>query len=405
MKRMFWRVLCCVLILSLLLTACGTAAGSVSGEAASSEEASSVAPASSSGRTSSAAPVSSAAATSSAGTSSAGASSKAPPVRMTTIESTLPFSKGLNVNGLETDAYTATDAESITYYLSQASTFSDIKAKGFDFVRLPVDLRKYYDAASKKLLTSGDYNVANIDGVIKRATDAGLYVILVLYGWSDINPADSTQAATFKGLWKALAERYKNGSDKLGFELLNKPAFKEEELIKSLNALQNAVIAEIRKASPDRWIFYAVGDSSQAWFLTEMDGVTRPDPPKGDKHVSVSVQLFKPEKFVRQTEPEEGKQPVRIYDTSLSGFNWDVRKIGDYDLNYGFPGFLSECAVSRYAVSADVRDYMGLLLEQCVQYGVPMCYWSYCDTTTDFLPARNGWNGEWNASLLTGLAL
>ena len=318
-----------------------------------------------------------------------------------TIQSALPFSKGLNVNGLETAAYTATDTESVTYYLSQANTFPEIKAKGFDYVRLPVDLRKYYDTSSKKLLTSGDYNIENIDGIINRATDAGLYIILVLYGWSNINPSNNTHKATFQNLWTALAEHYKNYSDKLCFELLDKPQLKGSA-VDTLNWVLNATIAEIRKTNPDRWIFYAVGDSGQAWYLSGMNGVTNPDPPKDDKHIAIAAISYMPAKFVRQSEPEEGNQPVRLYEASNGDHTWNIKKIGDFAINNDIPGILSEFSISKYAVAADVRDYMLATLDKCVECGVPMCYWNYCDTTTNFLPARNGWNGEWNETLLTG---
>ena len=394
MKRQWPRVLCLLLILPLLLTACAAPADTASSNPASSKVAAS------SKAISSEASAPSSVEESSQPVSSAAASSKPAPAKATTISSDLPFSKGLNISGLESVAYSASDTANAAYYLSKTSTFSDIKGKGFDFVRLPVDLRKYYDSSSGALLTSGEYNIANVDGVIKRATDAGLHIILVLYNWSNINPSDNAQVTLFQGLWKAVAEHYKSYSDKLSFELLNKPAFKGDQ-VKALNTVQNNAIAEIRKTNPDRLIFYAVGDSSAAWYLSGMSGTVAPNPPKNDKHIAVSVQTYAPDKFVRQKEGEN----VRLYNTSVGDYTWMISKVGTYALEKNIPGIISEFALPRWAVQADIREYLDLTMEKCVEYGVPLCYWSYCDDSTDFLPARAGWNGAWNDDILTGLGL
>ena len=106
----------------------------------------------------------------------------------------LPFLRGVNINQLEGSSYYSTSSYRSTYYLSLDSTYSDIKAKGFDHVRLPVDFRNYYDSSTKAFKTSGNYRIADIDTVINKALNAGLYVTLDFHGWyidSDVVKSDA----------------------------------------------------------------------------------------------------------------------------------------------------------------------------------------------------------------------
>ena len=50
----------------------------------------------------------------------------------------LPFKRGTNCRGLDESAY-STSTWGKTYIYGLDSTYTDIKAKGFDFVRLSVD--------------------------------------------------------------------------------------------------------------------------------------------------------------------------------------------------------------------------------------------------------------------------
>ena len=141
----------------------------------------------------------------------------------------LPFKRGVNINQLEGSAYYTTSSgswfsQNAAYYLSLDSTYSDIKAKGFDHVRLPVDFRNYYDSSTKAFKTSGNYKIADIDTVINKALNAGLYVTLDFHGWyidSDVVNSDAdtdgTDANKFVTIWGLVADRYKDYSDTLQF--------------------------------------------------------------------------------------------------------------------------------------------------------------------------------------------
>ena len=92
----------------------------------------------------------------------------------------LPFKRGTNCRYLDDYPYTTTQGSGFfqnkAYYYSLESTFPEIRAKGFDHVRLSVDLVKYYDSEKDCFRASGEFAITNMDLVLNRIMDAGLYV-------------------------------------------------------------------------------------------------------------------------------------------------------------------------------------------------------------------------------------
>ena len=76
--------------------------------------------------------------------------------------STLPFSAGINVNGLEGEwRYDYT-----MKLLSDTDTYENIKKQGFDHIRIPVDFRKMY---SEETCTFIESEISKFDKVIELA--------------------------------------------------------------------------------------------------------------------------------------------------------------------------------------------------------------------------------------------
>ena len=65
----------------------------------------------------------------------------------------LPFKRGVNTRYLDEMPY-STNPRDKSYIYSLTNTFPEIKAKGFDHVRLSVDVRKNYDSETDAFRTS-----------------------------------------------------------------------------------------------------------------------------------------------------------------------------------------------------------------------------------------------------------
>jgi endoglucanase len=117
---------------------------------------------------------------------------------------------------------------------------------GFDFVRLPMAYPRYLAFDRSKQITNGDFYkidqqvVDEIEQLVTMANKHGLHVSLNLHRapgycinagffepfnlWKDKEAQDA-----FNFHWGMWAERFKNFSrEKLSFDLLNEPAFRED---------------------------------------------------------------------------------------------------------------------------------------------------------------------------------
>ena len=347
--------------------------------------------------------------TSSKTTSSAKASSATSSTAAATFK--LPFKKGMNINRMEGNAY-STSSWSQTYYLGLDSTYSDIKAKGFDYVRFPVCLSKYYDASKDALRTSGSYSIANVDKVITKAINAGLYIILDFHDW-DFNGSGAVFAANnadqrtlFVKIWTRIAERYKNHSDKLVFELINEPA-KSTSSAANLNLAQNAAIKKIRETNPTRIILATITDASQPWLLTNNNGAESLKLDPGTTRVGLVIHCYNPGVFTHQgmtwANPSYTSQ-VRLTDAHRSTLRWDLDQIKKYMAAHpDIPINLNEFSVGHTVANTDdVTEYLSTVRSFCEENGIPWGYWQYIGNE---MGARASYNGSWYSYVLKGLGL
>lgn len=218
----------------------------------------------------------------------------------------LPFMRGMGFDGYY-------ESRNRTW-MTRKDVYTGLVAKGFDHVRLPVDLRDYssYDSSTGVATLKENTNTstwwggtvqgpgfATFDTVINNAIDAGLYIVLDFHGWFTIDPTDAASTNQFVALWKAVAERYKDYPNKLIFELANEP--KDNSHYTAVCNMQKAAIAEIRKTNPTRLILFDPGDASQPWVLTRSANHAEVSLPAGDNNIAVVVHCYNPGEFTHPT--------------------------------------------------------------------------------------------------------
>jgi len=142
---------------------------------------------------------------------------------------------------------------------------------GFDFVRLPMAYPRYLDIDRSKQISSDDYYKINtkvadeIEQLVMMANKYKLHVSLNLHRapgycinagfyepynlWKDKEAQDA-----FNYHWGMWAERFKNvSSEKLSFDLLNEPAFKEDinDQFSKSSALPGDLYRKVAKGAAD----------------------------------------------------------------------------------------------------------------------------------------------------------
>ncbi len=152
--------------------------------------------------------------------------------------------------------------------VSTKEMFEDLKARGFDSIRLPV-------AWSREM--SPDYKIADkvadrVNEVVDYAIDSGLYVILNIHwdgGW--INDKRYGFQKNYKGcmekytaIWNQICERYQDYDEHLVFESLNEEGHWEgldmKTQYKLLNKINQTFVDIVRSSggkNKDRYLLIA----------------------------------------------------------------------------------------------------------------------------------------------------
>ncbi len=299
----------------------------------------------------------------------------------------LPFSKGINVNGLEsfsTDSYDRLedDPDFLNSVISE-DTYKGIKEKGFDYVRLCVNLwRAYLDDADK--YTTEQF-MGFVDTAINHAINNGLYVMLSFHGWFNIgDEANDYEECLY--IWEQVAERYKDYDKKLSFELLNEPWYENSRprpylSDAKLNELQTDLISIIRsKGSKNatRLIVCCTADGNKAWKLSAL---SLPE----DVNLAVAIHEYEPYNFTHQNFSWAGLSGQTTTLDAQGGFtaktSYDFGEITKFMDRTGIPVILNEFGMNLAKTSAeDIQTYTRGIVSFCEENDIPWAYWQYYDT-------------------------
>ena len=190
----------------------------------------------------------------------------------------LPFSKGINVNGMET--FLSDNPwgffEKGMKTLTDEFTYTNIKSQGFDHIRVPANFFTIYYEAKNYGYTTEEL-MKCLDTAIKLGEKHGLYIVLDFHGWFYIGE-EKNDIEEFLYCWTQVANRYKDYSHNLIFELLNEPWYtngKAQPYLSDsqLNKMQADAIKIIRDTgskNKNRLIICCTADGNKAWKLNQL---------------------------------------------------------------------------------------------------------------------------------------
>lgn len=297
---------------------------------------------------------------------------------------------GLNVNQLEGD----TSYKRGFKYLLKESTYVNIKNQGFDHLRLPINFCLFYSEEEDAL---DEENMQKIDEILNLAERAGLYTFIDFHGWWELGKNYKTDAPKFIRIWQLVAERYKDRSNHIAFELLNEPKYNHLPPAK-LNELQAETVAVIRETNPERLILLAAPDGNQPWLLGEMQI------PEGDENLAVAVHIYHPGDFTHQgftwAGREAGKQ-VRLDEKMKNELKWNLDETKKFTDNTGIPVFLNEFGLNlNLADKEDIDYYIRTITQFCKDNSIPWTWWEYNSGEMGLYV----WN-KWRTEILDALFL
>ena len=302
----------------------------------------------------------------------------------------LPFLAGINVNGLEGD-WSYRRAMSI---LSDEATYENIKRQGFDHIRIPIDFRLIYSESTKSF---NEKEIAKFDNVLDLVEKSGLYATIDFHGWYDITPRDKAAKETFLTIWGLVAERYKDRSELISFELMNEPGIKLMN-VQEHNDLQAEAIAVIRKTNPTRLIICAAPDGNQPWLLKDLKL------PAGDKNLAVAVHIYHPADFTHQGFTWAGRPAnvqIKLDEKGMNELMWNINETQKFIDTTGIPVVLNEFGLNlSLAAREDSAKHLSSLTSFCRKNGLPWTYWQYNDDSMGLYH-----RGVWDVQALDAMFL
>lgn len=168
--------------------------------------------------------------------------------------------------------------------------FKLIKEAGFDSVRIPVRWSNH--ALAEAPYTIDPVFLARVDWAVDTALAYGLPVILNIHHYRELYTEPAAHRDRFMGLWKQIAEHYKNYPDALFLEILNEP---DDALTPEMwNQWLKEAHAIIRKANPTKTI--VIGSANDNW-ITYLEKLELPE---DDRNIIVTVHHYFPHEFTHQ---------------------------------------------------------------------------------------------------------
>jgi endoglucanase len=165
-----------------------------------------------------------------------------------------------------------------------------IRAEGFDHIRLPVAWQHYTGPAPDYKLS--DQIFARADYMVTNATALRLNVIINFHNFNEFTTDPAANTAWFLAIWRQVAAHYAHAPAGVVFELLNEPH--DAATTEVMNPIYAEAIRQIRRTNRHRTIFVGPGKWNSA---DELSNLRLPD---NDNNIIVTVHCYEPFFFTHQ---------------------------------------------------------------------------------------------------------
>lgn len=264
-----------------------------------------------------------------------------------------------------------------------------IKEAGFNFVRLPVRWSSHAEADPP--FTIDHVFIARVDKVIGWALDRKLAIIIDFHHYEEMATDPWGHKDRFMGIWRQLAEHYKDYPPSVLFELLNEPT---GELDAALwNEYFVEALAVVRETNPTRDVI--VGPT--LWNAYNM--VSSLDTPN-DQRLIVTFHYYLPFQFTHQgAEWVEGSEPWlgttwNATDPQKVEISSHFDSVAEWAESHGLRVLLGEFGVySKADMDSRVR-WTEFVRSEAARHGFAWAYWEFGSGFGVYDPEANVWREE-----------
>ncbi len=168
--------------------------------------------------------------------------------------------------------------------------FDLIKEAGFNSIRVPIRWSAHANLNAPYKIDRSLFS--RIDWVINNGLKRNLTVIINIHHYEELFKDPDNHKNRFIGLWRQIAEHYKDFPADLVFEILNEPHDKLDA--STWNSLLNDAIIVIRETNPTRNIIIGAVSWNNIGSLNDIQL------PENDRHIIVTYHYYSPFHFTHQ---------------------------------------------------------------------------------------------------------
>ncbi|HET6884209.1 MAG TPA: glycoside hydrolase family 5 protein [Pirellulales bacterium] len=265
--------------------------------------------------------------------------------------------------------------------------FQRIKEAGLDSVRIPV--RWSAHAAQDAPYTIDAEFFARVDWAIEQTLSRGLQAIVNVHHYDELMKQPDAHRERFLGLWRQIADRYRNRPPQLSFELLNEPI--EQMTAEKWNRLLADSVALIRRSNPSRQIVVGpIGANS----IKDLPSLRLPD----DRQLIVTVHYYSPFQFTHQGASWAGPQAREWLGRKWTGtkaeqnaVRRDFNAAAAWGVEHRRPIFLGEFGAYSAADMESRAHWTRFIAEEADERKMGWAYWEFCSGFGAYDAARDEW--------------
>jgi endoglucanase len=273
--------------------------------------------------------------------------------------------------------------------------FKVIAEAGFRSVRIPIKWSTHAAAAAPYAIDAAFF--ARIDWAVAQSLKNGLAAVINIHHYDEMATDPAAHKARWLGLWKQIAEHYKDQGTDVYFELLNEP---NSQLTMPLwNRYLAEGLAAVRASNPARAVIVGPSDWNGIWRLKDLSL------PAADQNLIVTVHYYNPFHFTHQgAEWAEGS-------AAWLGTKWgtqadqdavakDLKEAMDWSAANQRPIYMGEFGAYSKADMASRALWTRFVARTAEKDGFSWAYWEFGSGFGVYDPAASQWRTELKNALM-----
>lgn len=307
------------------------------------------------------------------------------------LEETFDMVRGINYDQVMQGNLPTIDPN--THRVFKVETWQDIKAHGFDHVRLPVNLNKSTDLY-------GNINEKHLDKLemlVETILRSGMRVVIDLHGFKDFNTNFVVTRPEFLYVWEQLSERFAHLPLSAAFQLINEPRFQDKSgpdvvTRKEIMSIQEEAIDIIRPIEGNEKRYIAFSTQINMSNDAEMNSITQKI--LDTEYLIWDVHYYGPMSFTHSgNDWSSDPYPAGATEWSDSGNKNTIVKLANFEKEHpNIIVWLGEWGAFNPDYTEKMKYYTSIT-SYAKEYGISWAIWDFASSWGPY-NLTNGWKND-----------